>query len=181
MLLTERLRLRPWRDTDLTALAAINANPAVMRYFPSVQTTEQTAAFIARQQRQQAEQGYCYFAAETRADGQLAGFVGLSYQDYAAPFTPAVDIGWRLSPTVWRRGLATEGARACLDFAFTELGLDRVVSVAVQQNTPSLGVMDKIGMSRRGTFVHPALTDHPALETCVWYATDRNAARKPSF
>lgn len=150
-------------------MSAINANPEVMRYFPATQTETQTAAFIERQQRQQEERGYCYFAAESRSDGCLIGFIGLSYQDYEAPFSPAVDIGWRLHPDYWRKGLATEGARACLDFAFRELKLARVVSVAVLQNTPSFGVMEKIGMQRAEEFDHPALVDHPDIKRCAWY------------
>ena len=169
LLLTSRLLLRPWHPSDLPAMATINASPAVMRYFPSTQTAEQTQAFITRQIAQQQERGYCYFAAETRHDARLVGFIGLSYQDYAAPFTPAVDIGWRLHPDVWRQGLATEGARACLDFAFTKLHVDRVVSVAILQNTPSTGVMEKIGMRRMGEFDHPALVDYPEIQRCVWH------------
>ena len=173
MLTTPRLTLRPWRDSDLTAMAAINANPGVMRYFPAVQTEEQTAAFITRQQRQQEERGFCYFAAELRQTEALVGFVGLSYQDYAAPFTPAVDIGWRLHPDVWRRGLATEGAAACLAHAFGKLGLESVVAVAVLANAPSFGVMQKIGMQPGGEFDHPALADYPTLKRCRWYSARR--------
>lgn len=169
VLLTPRLHLRPWQITDLPALTTINANPEVMRYFPAPQTEAQTLAFIERQQRQQSERGYCYFAAENRTDGRLIGFIGLSYQEYDAPFTPAADIGWRLHPDYWRKGLATEGARACLDFAFTTLHLPEVVSVAVLQNEPSFGVMEKIGMHRMGEFPHPALTGHPEIERCAWY------------
>ncbi|MFT7120394.1 MAG: RimJ/RimL family protein N-acetyltransferase [Neolewinella sp.] len=169
MILTKRLLLRPWRKTDLTVMAEINAHADVMRYFPSTQTEEQTAGFISRQMAQQAERGYCYFAAETRNDGRLIGFIGISHQAYKAPFTPCIDIGWRLHPDAWRKGYATEGAQACLDFAFNELGLEEVISLAVAQNTPSFGVMEKIGMQRVGSFRHPALADTPEIEECVWY------------
>lgn len=153
-------------------MAAINANPEVMRYFPGTQSEERTLDFIERQRTQQQERGYCYFAAEHREDQRLIGFIGISFQDYEAPYTPAVDIGWRLDPEYWGKGLATEGARACLDFAFGELGLEEIVAVAVAQNVPSLRVMEKIGLTRRGSFDHPVLVDFPHLKTCVWYSTE---------
>lgn len=171
MLTTPRLLLRPWRKTDLPAMAAINADERVMEYFPSTQTEEETKGFIGRSQAHQEKHGYCYFAAETRADNRLIGFIGLAYQTYEADFTPCTDIGWRLHPDVWGQGLATEGAKACLDFAFGELGLDQVVSVAVKQNAPSIRVMEKIGMHYDSDFDHPALVESPRLSKCVLYRT----------
>lgn len=151
-------------------MAEINANPEVMRYFPGTQSRERTLDFIERQMTQQRERGYCYFAAEHRQDQRLIGFIGISFQDYEAPYTPATDIGWRLHPDYWGQGLATEGARECLAFAFGESGLEQIVAVAVAQNAPSLRVMEKIGMTRRGSFDHPYLADYPHLKTCVWYS-----------
>ncbi len=169
MITTPRLLLRPWKKSDLAAMSAINADPEVMRYFPATQSREETKAFIGRQHLHQQEHGYCYFAAELLATGQLIGFIGLNYQTYQAPFSPATDIGWRLHPDFWRRGLATEGAAACLTFAAEQLDLPEVVSVAVAQNLPSIGVMEKIGMSLQGYFEHPALDQYPDLQRCVWY------------
>ncbi|MEL7159148.1 MAG: GNAT family N-acetyltransferase, partial [Bacteroidota bacterium] len=82
-------------------------------------------------------------------------------------FTPCTDIGWRLHPDVWGQGYAPEGARACLEFGFKDIGLDEIVSVAVAQNKPSIRVMEKIGMTYRSEFDHPALAEHPKLERCV--------------
>jgi len=169
MITTERLLLRPWQKSDLKAMAEINADARVMEFFPATQTEEQTKAFIGRQHLQQQERGYCYFAAELRKTGRLIGFIGISYQDYDAHFTPCVDIGWRLHPDVWGQGLATEGAKACLDFAFQTLKLPELVAVAVSQNTPSTRVMEKIGMTYDSSFDHPALSHHPDLKTCVLY------------
>jgi len=158
-------------------MAAINADPDVMRHFPAVQSEEETRGFIERNQAMQAERGHCYFAAELRATGEVVGFIGLAYQDYEADFTPCVDIGWRLSPKVWGKGLATEGARACLDFAFNDLRLAEVVAIAVLANTPSIRVMEKIGMKHKGTFMHPALADFPKLKKCVLYRLEHTSCR----
>ncbi len=173
MISTSRLHLRPWRDGDLPAMAAINADPRVMAFFPSVQTEKQTEEFIGRQQQQQQGRGYCYFAAEQRASGTLIGFIGIAYQDYVAPFTPCVDIGWRLHPDFWGQGYATEGAAACLDFAFTACQLTEVLAVAVRANQPSIKVMQRLGMAYRTSFQHPALKAYPALAECVVYGIQR--------
>ncbi|MEO0732470.1 MAG: GNAT family N-acetyltransferase [Bacteroidota bacterium] len=173
MIATNRLSLRPWQLTDLPALAEINADERVMRYFPRTQSAADTEAFLERMIVHQEKHGYCYFAAETRYDGRLIGFIGLAYQTYAADFTPCTDIGWRLHPDVWGQGYATEGARGCLDFAFYDLGLPEVYAVAVAQNAPSIRVMEKIGMRHHSTFAHPALADFPELERCVAYVIEK--------
>ena len=89
------------------------------------------------------------------------GFIGIQPVPFEAPFTPAVEIGWRLSHDAWGRGYATEGALAARDFAFGELGLDEIVSMTIPINTPSRRVMEKIGMTRdpSGDFDHPNLPD----------------------
>ncbi len=68
---------------------------------------------------------------------------------------PAVEIGWRLARPAWGQGLATEGARATVDFAFGPLGLERIVSITVPENRDSWNVMQKLGMTLERTTVHP--------------------------
>ncbi len=167
---TERLGLRNWTEADITAMIAISADPQVMEYFPATATAEQTISFGKRMQEMYNLRKYCYFAVEELATQEMIGFIGLCYQDYEASFTPCVDIGWRLKPTVWGKGYATEGAKACLEYAEQTLGLKEVYSVAVQINTPSIKVMKKIGgMAYVETFVHPKLIDNERLRDCVLY------------
>lgn len=148
---------------------AVSSNAEVMRYFPYIANEAQTKAFILRQQKQQAERGYCFFAAELRETKKVIGFIGLSYLEMDVEFAPCVEIGWRLHPGVWGKGLAPEGARACLDFGFNELGLDAIYSDTPVINLPSQAVMRKIGMTEYCTFKHPGLGDFPEIETCVTY------------
>lgn len=173
MLTTERLLLRAWRDEDEPALARLCADPEVMRHFPRPMTADEVGAFLERQRAQLAARGHCYFAAEHRESGRLVGFVGLSHQTYEAAHNPSVDIGWRLAREVWGQGLATEGARACLELAFGELALPLVVAVAPAVNRASLRVMEKLGMTEAGTFEHPCLVDCPRLQPCVLYEARR--------
>lgn len=171
---SERLGFRAWTDNDLPQFAQINADETVMAFFPETQTEVQTAAFVAKQQIQLLTLGYCYFATELLETGEFIGFIGLSRQEFASPFTPATDIGWRLKKEAWGQGYATEGARRCLEYGFGQIGLTDIIAVCPERNTPSEKVMKKIGMEKRGGFAHPHLKEYPELENCVCYGMDKS-------
>jgi RimJ/RimL family protein N-acetyltransferase len=165
-----RLGFREWRSTDLTQMAAINANPSVMEFFPSTQSIDQTADFINRNQQLFSEQRFCYFAVELLSSREFIGFIGLSQVKFEAPFTPCVDIGWRLGSSHWGKGYATEGALRCLEYAQTVLKLKEVFSMAPVTNIRSIEVMIKIGMKKNSNFIHPLLNDHVTLKNCSLYS-----------
>ena len=166
---SQRLGFRNWKTSDLNEFAQLNANELVMEHFPNTLTTEETKAFIVRLQEHSNTYNYNYFAVEILETKEFIGFIGLAHQDYEAVFNPSTDIGWRLKPSVWGNGYATEGAKRCLEYAFNVLDLDRVTSVCTLTNTNSEQVMKKIGMTKRNTFKHPKLKDFKNLEDCVWY------------
>ncbi len=166
---SQRLGFRNWKENDIPEMTAISADPEVMRFFPATATPQQTRDFIGRMQVSYAERGYCYFAVDRLDTGEMIGFIGLMYQDYDVDFTPCVDIGWRLKKSAWRQGFASEGARACLDFAFRKLELETIVAVATCVNLPSEGVMQKIGMKKVKEFVHPKMLDNERLKDCILY------------
>lgn len=171
---SERLGFRNWVDEDIDAFAAMNAHHEVMAYFPKILTREETKNTLERLQKQFSEKGYTYFATELLQTGIFIGFIGLSWQDYKAPFSPATDIGWRLRKEFWGEGYASEGAKRCLDFSFEALSLERVVSVCPASNLASEKVMKRIGMRKKGEFIHPGLPATSGLNPCVWYE-----AKKP--
>ncbi|MFN5060976.1 MAG: GNAT family N-acetyltransferase, partial [Chloroflexota bacterium] len=111
-LTTDRLLLRQWRDDDLAAFAAINQDPAVMRWLGPSLTEAQTDAFIMRIQTSWQTNGFGLFAVELRDMPDFIGYIGLAVPRFEASFTPCVEIGWRIASTHWGHGLATEGARA---------------------------------------------------------------------
>ena len=160
---SERLGFRNWKSTDVEAMAAISANPSVMEFFPSTQSKEHVQGFIKNMQEEFNEYGFCYFAVDRLEDEQMIGFIGLHNVTFEAPFTPCVDIGWRLSPKAWGRGYATEGAKRCLEYAFDELKLVSVKSIAPVINVKSINVMKKIGMQEVEIFKHPLLKDDLSL------------------
>ncbi|MEU2512467.1 GNAT family N-acetyltransferase [Streptomyces syringium] len=154
---TPRLTLRRWREDDLDAMAAINADPEVMRWIGdgSVRDRAETADAIAAWEREWEELGLGLFAVEVRQSRQLAGFVGLSVPRFLPEILPAVELGWRLGRAFWGSGLATEAARAALHFALRERGLARVVSVHTVGNDASERIMRKLGMRRERETTHP--------------------------
>lgn len=162
ILSTDRLRLRRWIDADVEPFVRMNQDAEVMRYFPRVNTAEETMAFLTRIEAFFDEYGYGLFALELKATGEFIGYTGFAKPRFESWFTPCTEIGWRLKKEAWGQGYATEAATACLDHGFRELGLNRVYSFTALSNTRSERVMQKIGMERDGEFDHPMIeVGHP--------------------
>jgi ribosomal-protein-alanine N-acetyltransferase len=155
---TDRLLLRRWRPEDRPAFAAINADARVMEFFPAPLTEAQSDALADLIDGHFARHGFGLWAVEIPGVAPFAGFIGLMVPAFSAPFTPCVEIGWRLAAAHWGRGYAVEGARGVVSLAFGELGLDEVVSFTVPENIRSRRVMERIGMTHdpAGDFDHPA-------------------------
>jgi len=170
---TERLGLRAWNDDDLNEMTALNQDEVVMEFFPSTQDETQTRGFIQRMQEHQTKHAYCYFAADRLDNGEFIGFIGLCRQNYLKNRPAFTDIGWRLKQAAWGKGFATEGAKACLTFAFEEMNLEAVYSVCSLINIKSERVMKKIGMQKELEFKHPVLGNFPDLEPCALYVIER--------
>jgi RimJ/RimL family protein N-acetyltransferase len=145
-----------------------------MAFFPELQDASVCLSFIHRMQDSFKQKNYCYFAVELLEAPGLLGFIGLNEVDSSLDFSPAVDIGWRLKKEHWHRGLATEGAVRCLAYAFKELQLEEVISIAPSVNLPSIKVMEKIGMKHVRSFVHPKLANVPHLHSCELYVKRGN-------
>ena len=170
---SERLGFRNWNLTDIDKMYEINSDEKVMEFFPSIQTKEQTTEFVERMKKQYEEKGFCYFAVEILGDNQFIGFIGLSEQTYKAEFTPCIDIGWRINSNEWNKGFATEGAKKCLEYAFKELKLENVYSIAPKINTKSEHIMKKIGLKKQYEFEHSLLKNNERLKTCVLYKKEK--------
>jgi len=170
---TERLFLRNWKDSDIPAFAAMNADPVVMEYFPKALDHSGTLEFVGRIRARFEKSGYGLYAAELKADSSFIGFIGFSVPSFESFFTPCVEIGWRLRREVWGRGLAPEGAGACLKYGFEELGFDSVCSFTSAANLKSIRVMEKIGLVKEGEFDHPAIAPGSPLRRHVLYRITR--------
>jgi ribosomal-protein-alanine N-acetyltransferase len=159
---TPRLRLRAWRESDLEPFAAMNADPEVMRWFPSLQDAAQSDAGARRFMSHHDEHGYTAWAVEVvaseRGAAPFVGFLGLVRPTFDPPFAhadPCVELGYRLARPWWGMGLATEAGTAALQFGLEELALPEVVSFTVPPNLRSQTVMQRLGMRYDGVFAHP--------------------------
>jgi ribosomal-protein-alanine N-acetyltransferase len=171
---TERLILRPWRDSDLAPFAALNADPEVMEHFPAPLSREESDAVAARIRAALAEHGFGWWAVEAPGVAPFIGVIALAVPNFEAHFTPCVEVGWRLAKAFWGRGYATEGARECLRFGFETLGLDEVVSLTTTTNARSQAVMQRLGMTHNPAddFDHPKLPEGHRLRRHVLYRLD---------
>ena len=172
---TNRLILRQWLVSDREPFVRLNADPRVMEFFPALLAPEESISMIDRIEAHFEVHGFGLYAAELRQDHTFIGFIGLNIPTFDAPFTPCVEIGWRLAAEYWGQGLATEGARAITEHGFQQLGLREVVAFTVPANLRSRRVMEKLGMKHDSAddFDHPQLpSDHP-LRRHVLYRLSR--------
>jgi RimJ/RimL family protein N-acetyltransferase len=177
---TDRLVLRPWRPTDREPFALMNADPRVMRYFPATLSREESDGFFDLIGRRFLDYGYGLWAVDRKDTGEWIGFVGLVYRprsDFAAPFAPCHEVGWRLRAEHWGQGFAPEAAQVALRFGFAILRLEEIVSFTVPANQPSRRVMEKIGLGwdPEGDFEHPNLPEWDPLRRHVLYRLSRHS------
>ena len=181
-LVTQRLTLRPWQESDRAPFAAMSVDPDVMRHLTSIPTVDAANAWIDRQIAHEAQHHFCFWAVADRVSGTFLGAVGLLHVSYEAPFTPAVEVGWRFARHAWGHGYATEAALASLRFGFEHAGLTEIVANAGRSNLASHRVMQKLGMTRDplDDFDHPRLPVGDPLRRQVLYRISHEAWRGQS-
>lgn len=167
---TERLRLRPWRDEDGNAFAALNADPEVMADLGGPYDRARSDAKLARYRQTYAKYGYARLAVEDRS-GRFLGYCGLMPSRPGHPLGPHVEIGWRLLRSVWGHGYATESARAVLMDGFARHGFVEVLAYTAADNRRSQSVMRRLGLIRDTARDFTALYDgYGAWHGLVWIA-----------
>jgi RimJ/RimL family protein N-acetyltransferase len=175
ILKTERLILRPWEKKDLPFFAALNADPSVMEFFPNPLSKEESDLLAHKIQEELEEKEYGLFAVEVKNGPSFIGFVGLHHQNFKAPFTPCIEIGWRIDKPYWGKGYAFEAALKVLSYAFLDLKLEEVVSFTTKTNARSRKLMEKLNMIRADDFMHPMLPDNHPLQHHVLYKIEKSA------
>lgn len=173
MIETERLILRPYREEDRDAFAAMNGHPDVGAWLGGPIDRAASDAMIDRVTESIAEHGFGFWGAERKADGRLVGAIGLLIMGEDLPRPGAIELGWCLHPDVQGAGLATEGAAAARDWAFANLDIDELVAITAATNLRSQAVMRKIGLRHQpgSDFDHPRLAeDHPLRRHVLFVA-----------
>ncbi len=145
---TDRLAFREWNDDDLDQFHAICSDPQVMQFVADGQawTKDRTGQFIQFAAEMLREYGYCQWALICKADDKLIGYCGFVKSDNDS------EIGWRLAPEYWGKGLATEAARAALEHGMMTLRFRRVIATAQTANLASARVIEKLGMTLERRF-----------------------------
>lgn len=166
---TDRLVLRQWRQSDKAPFYELNADPSVMAYFPDLLSSQQSDAMADRCASLIAGRGWGFWAVELKTSGSFLGFVGLHVPTDRLPFSPCVEIGWRLAYEHWGNGYATEAAREVLRVGFEVIGLQEIVSFTAVVNQRSQAVMRRLGMEEDGTFEHPAVSAASELKRHCLY------------
>jgi ribosomal-protein-alanine N-acetyltransferase len=143
---TFRLILRSFREEDVDVMAQLFANPDFMRFSLGVFTErEQTIAFITKVMAWDRAGIPSQFAVVPRGEDAIIGYCGFFY--HAEHSIEDIEIGYRLHPDYWNRGLITEAARAVRDHGFRDWKLSRVISLIHPENVPSRRVAEKNGMT----------------------------------
>jgi RimJ/RimL family protein N-acetyltransferase len=169
MKIPSSVALREWRDEDLEPFAAMNADAAVMEFFPKPLSRAESAEVMTSIRARIAERGWGMWVVEV--DGAFAGFTGLAQPKFEAHFTPCVEIGWRFLPEYWGRGIAYAAALQAEAFAFEKLQLSELVSFTAAINVRSRRLMERLGFTRNedDDFLHPSLPKESPLSSHVLY------------
>ncbi|PYJ33851.1 MAG: GNAT family N-acetyltransferase [Verrucomicrobia bacterium] len=142
---TDRLILRSFRKRDVDAMAQLFANPDFMRFSLGVFTQrKQTVAFIEKVMSWDRAGIPSQFAVIPRGKDTIIGYCGFFYHPEQG--IQDIEIGYRLHPDYWNRGLITEAARTVRDHGFRDRNLSRVISLIHPENLPSRRVAEKNGM-----------------------------------
>ena len=147
---TERLLIRKWNDEDVAAVADIYLKPEVMQFIPGgVWTPERTTRIIARMRELDIEQGYGFYPVVVKSLGTVIGHCGLGRLEQ----TPEIEIAFILDSPHWRKGYASEAARAILAHRVyqSEHPADRRRSVSRKRPIDRRHALDRHGAARTRT------------------------------
>ncbi|HWX53186.1 MAG TPA: GNAT family N-acetyltransferase [Verrucomicrobiae bacterium] len=142
---TERLQLRRYTLADLDALAPIVSDPVAMEFYPAPLVRQGAEDWIQRNLKRYQQDGFGKWAMVLKDSGEFIGDCGCMVQDVEGE--KEIEVGYLVRRDLWGKGYATEAARACMDYAFGRLGVDRVISMIRPENQRSRKVAEKNGMS----------------------------------
>ena len=172
---TQRIILRQWKDEDYPKFAVLNADSSVMEFFPKPLSRQESDDLTDNLRSLISQHGWGFWALELKDNGEFIEFTGLNIFKANLPFSPCVEVGWRLSKRCWGFSSAPEAASESLRFAFENLELDEVFSFTTLRNLRSQSVMRKIGMiNTNQNFPHPDIESDSLLSEHVLFKITRS-------
>ena len=175
-LLTERLILRPFEESDLDAYTDLLTAPEVRHSLrlPGTFSRREAWSQMAQWRGQWELRGSGHFAVEERATGRFVGRAGLHRPE--VDDWPGLEVGWALHPDAWGRGYATEAGAASLAYAFDVMGEGEVVSVILPDNHRSQAVARRLGLA---LIEDRVLSTYPAEPLGIWHVWRRQWQESP--
>jgi RimJ/RimL family protein N-acetyltransferase len=152
---TARLQLRPLTQDDQDAIYAVIGDDATMQYYPRGFTRRDAAEWVERNLRRYEQDGHGLMAVVVKGTGDVIGDCGLTYQLIEG--VRLLEVGYHLRRDQWGHGYATEAAKACMDYAFRQLGARQVVSLIRPENLPSRRVAERNGLRTEREVQHAGL------------------------
>lgn len=167
---TSRLLLREFRAEDVGPLQAVLGDPVAMQFYPAAYDRAGVEAWIARNQERYARDGFGLWAMVLKTTGEVIGDCGCVSQEVDGQ--KEIEVGYHVRRDLWGVGYATEAAKACMEYAFSKLGAERVISMIRPENLQSRRVAEKNGLRcERVIFWH-------GYEHCIYLKKNENAHRK---
>jgi RimJ/RimL family protein N-acetyltransferase len=172
---TERLLLREWTDEDRAPFVRMNGDPMVMEYLPRSLDEKASNKLVDRFQEHFEKYGYGLYAIERKEDAEFVGFCGLKNVEFDAPFTPAIEIAWRLDYEYWGKGYGSETGKAVFAHGHKKLKIKEIVSFTVHDNVRTISLIEKVGMKKveGGDFDYPTLPKGHPLGRFVLYKSTK--------
>ena len=151
---TDRVILRDWTEADLEDFARINSDPLIMEFYPDRLDEKATKHLVKHFQSHIDKNGYGFFAVESKEDGRFMGFSGLAKVPTDMPFSPAVELAWRLDYDYWGKAYASEIAQALMTFGFETLKLKQIVAYCADEHDRAKHILEKMGFDpdKKGAF-----------------------------
>lgn len=148
---TPRLYLRKIRLDDFNSICAILQDIDVMYAWEHAFSNLEVTEWIEENLRRYARDGFSYWGVLKKTNRQFIGLCGLISENAAQE--SYVGLGYIFNKSVWNNGYAFESARACVDYAFDHLSLDEITAQVRPENTKSIKLATKLGMSIKKHFV----------------------------
>jgi len=171
---TTRLRLREWDEEDEVRFYEVMNRPEVMQHLGGIQSPEEWSAAYQRVVGFQRDYGHTFWIIEERDSGAILGFCGIKRVNApgAGDLTGKHEIGWRVVPESWGKGIAKEAAIASMDLAFDRFDAPQVIATTVPANAASQGLMKRLGMKRREELDYVDTRFGPELNPTIVFTMD---------